>query len=91
MLSRVDSKCEERNYSFPFTLVDEEKTPTTPLSHEGEETGFLHDVEHAKPLMQANPEMNAKELADALGLKSMVYAQTVEVYVNAHKSAQKGE
>ena len=38
--------------------------------------------------MQANPEMSAKELADALGLKSVIYAQTVKVYVNAHKSAE---
>jgi hypothetical protein len=27
--------CEERGYSFPFTIVDEEKAPTQPLEQEG--------------------------------------------------------
>jgi hypothetical protein len=66
----------------------EEKTPTAPLQADSEETGFLHDVERARPVMRANPEINAKGLADALGLKSVIYAQTVKVYVNAHKSAE---
>jgi hypothetical protein len=79
-----------------LTIIDdrlvpvEETVPTAPLSHESEETGFLHDVERAIPVMQANPEINAKGLADALGLKSVVYAQMVKVYVNAHKSAEEG-
>ena len=33
--------CQERNYPFPFTIVDEEETaPTAPLSQEGEERGL---------------------------------------------------
>ncbi len=48
-----------------------------------EDTGFLRDVERAKPVIHAHPEISAKELADVLGLKSAVYAQTLKVYVNA--------
>jgi hypothetical protein len=49
-----------------------------------EDTGFLRDVERAKPVLHANPEISAKELADALGLQSAVYAQTLKVYVSIH-------
>ena len=66
----------------------EEGTPTGQLSHDSEETGFLYDVERARPVIASNPEMSAKELAESLGLKSALYAQTVKVYVNAHKSAE---
>ena len=90
MLCRVDSKCDERTYPFPFTLVDEEKTPTAPLSNESEETGFLHDVERARSVMASKPEITSQELNEALGLKSAIYAHTVKVYVNAQKSAEEG-
>ena len=69
---------------------EEERIPTAPLSNESEESGFLHDVERAKPVMQANPEISSKELAEALGWKSVLYAHTVKVYVNAQKSAEEG-
>jgi hypothetical protein len=78
--------------------VEEEKIPTAPLSHDtkadaqesAQDTGFLHDVERARPLIQANPEISAQELADALALNSTVYAQTLKVSVNAHKITEKG-
>jgi len=74
----------------------EDVVPTAPLAHETstdapkseDEAGFLRDVERAGPIIHAHPEISAKELADALGLKSVVYAQTVKVYVNAHKSEE---
>ena len=31
-MNGLQAFCEERNYPFPFTLIDEEKTPTAPLS-----------------------------------------------------------
>lgn len=78
--------CEQEKFDFPLIDTDvEESTPTVPLNTE--ESGFLHDVERAKPIMQANPEIDAKGLAEALGLKSVVYAQTVKVYVNAQEGA----
>ena len=64
----------------------EEGTPIAQPSHTSEETGFLNDVERARPVITSNPEMSAKELAESLGLKSALYAHTVKVYVNAHKS-----
>ena len=66
----------------------EEGTLTAQLSHDSEETGFLTDVERARPVIASNPEMSAKELAESLGLKSALYAHTVKVYVNAHKSEE---
>ena len=30
-INGLQAFCEERNYPFPFTIVDEEGTPTTPL------------------------------------------------------------
>jgi hypothetical protein len=66
----------------------EEGTPTAPLRHDDEETGFWDDVERARSVIASNPAISAKELADALGLNSAVYAQTLKVSVNAHKSAQ---
>jgi len=66
----------------------EEGTSTAQLSHDSEEAGFLYDVERAKPVISSNPEMSAKELAESLGLKSTLYAQTVKVYVNAHANAE---
>jgi hypothetical protein len=68
----------------------EENTPTASLRHDDEGTGFLDDVEHARPVITSNPAISAKELADALGLTSTVYAQSLKVSVNAHKSAQEG-
>jgi hypothetical protein len=68
--------------------ADYTDTEDAPDSTEG--AGFLHDVERAAPVLRANPEISANELADALGLHSATYAQTVKVYVNAHKSAEKG-
>jgi hypothetical protein len=68
----------------------EEGTPTAPLRHDDEETGFLDDVERARPVIASNPAINAQELADMLGLISVVYAQTLKVYVNAHKSEGEG-
>ena len=67
----------------------EESTPL-PLTHDGEETGFLHDVERARSVIASNPDISSQELADALGLKSAVYAQTVKVYVNAQQVKEKG-
>lgn len=64
----------------------EETVPTQPLEPtQQEDTGFLHDVERAKPVMRANPGISAQELATALGWKSVLYAQTVKVYVNAQE------
>lgn len=78
--------------------VEEEKIPTAPQSHDteadaqesAENAGFLHDGERARPVIQANPAISAQELVDALGLHSALYAQTLKVYVNAHKSTENG-
>jgi hypothetical protein len=78
--------------------VEEEQIPTAPLSHDTEadaqereeDAGFLHDVERTRPVIQANPAISAQELADALGLKSAVYAHTLKVSVHAHKKTEKG-
>jgi hypothetical protein len=35
-INGLQAFCEEHNYTFPFTLVDEEGTPTVPLSAEEE-------------------------------------------------------
>ena len=86
--------CRAENLDFPLTDVSEEDpeegTPPAPLSHDSEETGFLYDVERARPVIASNPAISAKELADALGLNSAVYAQMLKVYVNAHKSEGEG-
>ena len=55
-----------------------------------EDTGFLRDVERAKPVLHANPEISAKELADALGLQSAVYAQTLKVSLQAQNAQTEG-
>jgi hypothetical protein len=76
----------------------EETITTTPLTHDtegdaprsAEDAGFSHDVERATPVIVANPEISAKELAETLKLHSAVYAHTLKVYVNAHQSAEKG-
>lgn len=73
----------------------EEGTPTEPLSHDGEieaaseaeDTSFLHRVELARPLIQVNPEITSQELADALGLKSAIYAHELKVYIHAEEGA----
>jgi hypothetical protein len=78
--------------------VEEELVPTAHLPHDtatdepksAEDAGFLRDVERAKPVIAANPATSAKELADALGLNGVVYAQSLKVSINAHKSAQEG-
>jgi hypothetical protein len=83
--------CEARNYEFPFTVVDEETQETQPLEAlEQKESGFLHDVERARPVMEAHPDIDAAGLAEALGWKSAIYAQTIKAYVNAQQSAQEG-
>jgi hypothetical protein len=68
----------------------EEGTPTAPLRHDDEEMGFLDDVELARPVIASNPAISAEELADTLGLNSAVYAQSLMVSVNAHKSEEEG-
>jgi hypothetical protein len=76
----------------------EELVPTALLTHDtdvdapksAEDTGFLRDVERAKPVIASNPAVSAKEQADALGLNSAVYTQSLKVSVNTHKSAQEG-
>jgi len=68
----------------------EEGIPTAPLRHDEEETGFLADVERARPVIASNPAISAEELADTLGLNSTVYAQSLMVSVNAHKSEEEG-
>jgi hypothetical protein len=78
--------------------VEEEQIPTAPLSHDteadaqesAEDAGFLHDVERARPLVHANPEISAQELAEALGLHSSLYAKTLKVSINAHQTSKKG-
>ena len=50
-----------------------------------QDSTFLADVERAKKVMRNKPDITAKELADALGWKSVLYAQTVKVFVNAQK------
>ena len=72
----------------------EESVPTAPLTQDtdahapnsAEEAGLLRDVERAKPVIASNPAISAQELAEALGLNSVVSAQSLKVYVNAHKS-----
>jgi hypothetical protein len=75
----------------------EEVVPSAPLAHETstdapnseDDAGFMRDVERAKPVIHANQQISAKELADVLGLKSAVYAQTLKVYVNAQEEEAK--
>ena len=55
-----------------------------------EDAGFLRDVERAKPVLHANPEISSKELADALGLQSAVYAQTLKVSIHAQNAQTEG-
>jgi hypothetical protein len=45
-INGLQAFCEERNYPFPFTLEDEEKTPTAPLSLDTEASQEEHI--HAK-------------------------------------------
>jgi len=52
-----------------------------------EDSKFLRDAQRAKPVIRAHPNMSAKELANALGLKSVLYAQTVKVYVKSREGA----
>jgi hypothetical protein len=54
---------------------------------QAEDTSFLHRVELAKPLLQANPSMTSRELADALGLRSAVSAHELKVYIAAQEGA----
>jgi hypothetical protein len=82
-------------------ILLEETIPTAPLSVQSEaestaptvrpgseeDAGFLHDVERARPVIEAKPDIDAPGLAEALGLESAIYAQTIKVYVNAQKSA----
>lgn len=82
----------------------EEQVVTAPLSEQSEvvshateeapkgtkDAGFLHDVERATPVIRANPEISANELAAALGLNSAAYAHTVKVFVNEHLDQEKG-
>jgi len=78
--------------------VGEDMIPTVPLTHfpdedaqdRAEHAGLVRDVERTKPVIQANSEINAKELADDLGLNSAVYMHTLNMSMNAHKSAQEG-
>lgn len=71
-------------------LTDERAapTPTEDAQTSAEDAGFLRDVERAKAVVSANPEINAQALADALGLKSAAYAHTLKVYLHAHKSTE---
>jgi hypothetical protein len=74
----------------------EELGSSAPLTHETstdapkseDDAGFLRDVDRAKPVIHAHQQISAKELADALGLKSAVYAQTLKVYVNAQHAQE---
>ena len=47
------------------------------------EPDFLERVARAREIMRDNPGMNSAELAQALGLKSKLYARQVKVFVNA--------
>ena len=55
--------------------VDEDKSEVQP--------DFLEWVARARVIMRDNPGMNSAELAQALGLKSKLYAHQVKVFVNA--------
>jgi hypothetical protein len=84
--------------------IEEEHIATAPLSENKEmvssvaadvpksteDAGFLRDVEHAKPVLLANPEISAKALADALGLQSALYAHTLQVFLQAQNAPQEG-
>jgi hypothetical protein len=77
----------------------EELVPTAPLTHDtdadaqdrAEDAGFLRDVEPEKPVIAANPAISAKEQADALGMKSAVYSQTLKVSVDTDNAKGKGD
>lgn len=77
----------------------EELVPTAPLTHDtdadapksAEDAGFLRDVEREKPVIAANPIISAKAPADAPGLKSALYSQTLKVSVDTDNAKGKGD
>jgi hypothetical protein len=56
-----------------------------------QESKFLSDAQRARECIRKYPTINAKELAEALGLHSEGYAHTVKNSVNAHQSEEKGD
>jgi hypothetical protein len=82
---------EEQVVTVPLSEHNEAvSTVTEDAPDSTEDDGFLHDVERAAPVLHANPEISANELADTLGLKSTVYAQTLKVFVNVHHDEEGG-
>jgi hypothetical protein len=75
--------CQAHSYPFPFTLGDEEATPTAPLPLEETETDLLQDGERARPVMATTLESTSEELASAPGWNSTSEAQAVQGSVNA--------
>jgi hypothetical protein len=75
--------CQARNHPFPFTLGDEEATPTASLPLEGAATGLLQDGERSRTVMATTPESTSEELASTPGCNSASDAQTVPGSVNA--------
>jgi hypothetical protein len=80
----IDFSAETAPTAAPNSEERRAEISDSDVPNSAEDTGFLRDVERAKPVLHANPEISAKELADALGLQSAVYAQTLKVYVYIH-------
>ena len=55
-----------------------------------QESKSLFDAQRAREWIRTYPAISAQELADTLGLNSVVYAQTLMVSVNAHKREEEG-
>jgi hypothetical protein len=68
--------------------LEDRNEQETSSKQSAEDVGFLRDVERAESVIHANPEISAKDLAEALGLKSAAYAQTLKVSLHAQKSAE---
>jgi hypothetical protein len=53
-----------------------------------QDSKFLRDQHRAKQVIRAKPDIQSKELAESLGLKSVLYAHTVKVYVKAQEAKE---
>jgi len=87
-----DDRCGVIMYALSCGIVlqfaGEKNSETIPENNS--EPDFLARVDRAREIMRDNPGMNSAELAQALGLKSKLYAHQVKVFVNATTPPEEG-